>query len=476
MNSRKIVAYAVGPIGSGILSLISLPIITWFYSVEDVGRISMLQVITSFSVLVFSLGLDQAYTREYHEVDNKPELLKLVMTASLFLIIIFYSVLFIIKPSIISQWLYDIDSTYLSLISILCFILSLTSRFLSLILRMQERALAYSMSQLLPKIIFLIFILSTVWLGFKKDIFTLITANFLSIITVVLTYLWNTRKDWILSFKYKFRWNKFKPLLLFGLPLVIGGLASWGLNVMDRIFLRSFSTFSELGVYSITMSIATVATLFSSIFNTIWAPLVYKWIKNSDVDLSIIDEISEHLLAAIYFILVFSGLLSWVLPYFLPDEYVAIKYIITLCLIGPLFYTLSETTAIGIAIARKSTLSMLASISAMVINLIGNYLTVPKLGALGAALSTAVAFWFFYIVRTEFSRKVWRNIPSKKAYVTITLTTLTAILSSVYLSESNLYILVWLIMGTIGIYTFRSSLNLLKLEVQKRYAKSIKHL
>lgn len=76
-------AYSVGPIGSGLIGLITLPMITWFYSVEDVGRISMLQVCTSFFVLLFCLGLDQAYVREYHEFPNKPQLLKVVLLPSL---------------------------------------------------------------------------------------------------------------------------------------------------------------------------------------------------------------------------------------------------------------------------------------------------------------------------------------------------------------------------------------------------------
>ena len=75
MNRKVLLGYAVGPIGSGLLGLLSLPIITWFYSVEDVGRISMLQVFTSFSILFFCLGLDQAYVREYHDTNNKPLLL-----------------------------------------------------------------------------------------------------------------------------------------------------------------------------------------------------------------------------------------------------------------------------------------------------------------------------------------------------------------------------------------------------------------
>lgn len=471
MKLNKILAYALGPIGSGILGLISLPIITWFYSVEDVGRISMLQVVASFSVLLFCLGLDQAYTREYHEVEDTPELLKFTLMPGLILTVMVFGLLFIIKPTLISQWLYEIPSIYLSLISIIFFTLSIISRFLSLVLRMQEKAFAFSMSQLLPKIIFLIFIVSTVWLGFKKDIYTLVTAHFLSISSVFLVFLWNTRREWIASFRYRFNWIRIKPLLLFGLPLVIGGLASWGLNVMDRLFLRTLSTFSELGVYSVTMSIAAIATVFSGIFNTIWTPLVYKWIKAEEVDLSKIDEVSEHLLAAIYFIISISGLFSWILPYFLPKEYTSIQYLITPCLLAPFFYTLSETTSIGIAISRKTSYSMLASVGAMLFNALGNYLLVPSMGALGAAVSTAMAFWFFYVLRTELSCRIWRNIPRKKSYLVISSLVVIVILNSTILLGSNISIIIWIILLLVGLKLFSFSINVLINNSRKFYHK-----
>ena len=56
MNKKIILGYALGPIGSGFLGLISLPIITWFYSVEDVGRISMLPSLTSAVLICSSLS------------------------------------------------------------------------------------------------------------------------------------------------------------------------------------------------------------------------------------------------------------------------------------------------------------------------------------------------------------------------------------------------------------------------------------
>lgn len=467
MNKSKILAYAVGPVGSGLIGLITLPLITWIYSVEDIGRISMLQVCTSFFVLLFCLGLDQAYVREYHESTNKSQLLKVVILPSLIISVIALLVVYLYDSLILSQWLYGVSSYYLSLISMSCFLVALIARYLSLILRMQEKALAFSMSQLLPKILFLIFVLCVVYLGFAKDSYSLITANALSLFAAFLIYLWNTKYDWLPIFKEKFDWSQFKISLAFGLPLVIGGLASWGLNVMDRLFLRNMSTYTELGIYSVTMSIAAVATLFSGIFNTIWAPMVFKWVSEGNIDFKKIDHISEYVLAAIYFVVVLSGLFSWIIPYFLPQSYVEIQFIISACLLGPLFYTLSETTAIGITIARKTKLSMLASILAMLVNLVANYFLVPLYGAGGAAISTAIAFWFFYIFRTELSKVVWRNFKTKKAY-TITLALIVLAVLNILVSL-GIYtrIAMWFFAMLFGIYLFKN-LKLIELMQIKR--------
>lgn len=468
MNKKTILGYAIGPIGSGLIGLITLPIITWFYSVEDVGRISMLQVFMNFSVLLFCLGLDQAYVREYHDSKNKSALLKTVLFPCLCLSILSFLLLAIYDLKIISVWLYEIPSTYLSIITILCFILALASRFLSLILRMQERSFAFSMSQLLPKLIFLFIVVNTVWLGFARDTYSLITANATSVILAFIVFAWNTRSEWLEALTTKIDIDELKSVLSFGWPLIFGGLASWGLNVMDRLFLRNFSTYTELGIYSITMSVAIVVTIFSGIFNTIWSPMVYKWMSEDKFDYEKIDNVLEYVVSAIYFFIVLTSLFSWIIPYFLPEQYSNVQYLITVCLLGPMLYTLSEVTGIGIAVVRRTKLSMLCAIVAMLCSAILNYFLVPQLGASGAAISTAIAFLVFFSLRTIIAALVWRKKFHLKIFV-IMITLL--ILSSVSLICENfrgeIYFL-WLGMLVLGFFVFNKTLkNILRLIIKR---------
>lgn len=459
MNKQKILGYAVGPIGSGLLGFISLPIITWFYPIEDVGRISMLQVFISLAVLLFCLGLDQAYVREYHDAKNKPALFKTVLAPCGILIIFSFLLLVLYDSTILSQLLYEIPSTYLSIITILCFIVAVFSRFLSLILRMQERSFAFSMSQLLPKIIFLLIIVNTVWLGFSRETYGLITANAISVFLAFIVFVWNTRSELQAALHTNINIDELKSAFSFGWPLIFGGLASWGLNVMDRLFLRHFSNYAELGIYSIAMSIAFVVTIFASVFNTIWSPLVYKWMSEDKFDYEKIDNILEYVTAAIYFFIILTSLLSWIIPYFLPKQYSDIQYLIAICLFGPLLYTLSEITGIGIAVVKKTKFSMLSAIVAMLFGAVLNYFLVPEFGATGAAISTASSFYIFFLMKTTISSLVWHRIKYFKSVVIITLLLILTISNSIFVNYGSeiYYFLVFLL--CIGVGVFRGILG-----------------
>lgn len=444
-----------------MLGFITLPIITWYFSAEDVGRIAMLQVVSSFAVLLFSLGLDQAYVREYHETQNKPQLLKATLLPGLILLALALAGC-LAFPGFISASLFAVDSVSISLLVALCLLATFISRFLSLILRMQEKGMAYSMSQVLPKLLFLLVIGAYVAYAFGFDLLHLVISHTLSITTVTLVYAWNTRKDWFAAIAQQIDLVKLKAMLRFGAPLIMGGAAFWGLTAMDKLFLRNMSTFEELGIYSVATSFAAAAIIFQSIFSTVWAPTVYKWAAEG-INSEKIDQVTEHVLAAVVFLFILAGLFSWIVTYLLPEQYNRVQYILVACMAYPLFYTLSETTVVGLGITRKSSYAMLAALIAALVNLVGNYLLVPHYGATGAATSTALAFWIFLFCRTELSCIAWRKIPRLKLYAS-TLLCLAAVIATAFLAENYLStaMALWGISGATALIVFKKQISSIK--------------
>lgn len=455
MDAKKVLAFSIGPISGAVLGLITLPIIAWYFSPEDIGRLTMLTVTISFSLLLFSLGLDQAYVREFHEVKDKPSLLKGVFLPG-FILLTFSLVLLLLIPISISKILFDIESSLLSTLIICGILLSFISRFLSLILRMQERGLAFSMSQLLPKLFFLLLILSFLLFNVPSVFENLLIANILSLFAVFIIFVWNTRAEWMSAMKSLIDKSKQKQMINYALPLIGSGLAFWGLTAIDKFFLRSLSSLSELGIYSVAVTFAGVALVFQSIFSTIWVPTVYKWIAEK-VDLKKIKNIMDLVALAIILIWSVAGIFSWAVAYILPADYENVQHILLLAIAYPLLYSLAESTGVGIGIERKTMFALLATVVALVVNVICNWFLIPIYGAAGAAMGSAVAFSIFFIIRTEASSRLWISFERHRMYIfIIMLLTLSLFVNIVDLNNFHTVIYGFILVCSVIVYRDQS--------------------
>lgn len=471
MNTKQILQFSIGPIGGAVLGLITLPIIAWFFSPADIGRLSMLQITASFSILLFSLGLDQAYVREFHEALDKPALLKAAFLPGFALLVLVLALLTLF-PWSISELLFGINSSLLTTLLIATVFLQFFSRFLSLILRMQEKGLAYSISQILPKLLFLIILVFYIFFSIEAVFKNLMIANCISLCAIFLIYTWNTRKDWFPAFKAALDKTKQKKMIQFGTPLIGSGIAFWGLTAMDKFFLRGLSSFEELGIYSISISFASVALVFQAVFSTVWAPIVYKW-ASEGIDPRKIKIITDYLTLAVITTWSLAGMFSWLVTYILPAKYAQVQYILLATMAYPLLYTLSEATGVGIGVHRKTIFSMLAAVVALLINAIGNWYLVPKHGAAGAAVASAIAFLAFFIVRTEASSKLWKSFERIRMYILIVfIVTLSSAVNLTSISTAlifSLYLMTLLISILLFKKQFISLLKLFKIHLRELF-------
>lgn len=461
MKIGKLASFALGPIGTAAVSLVTVPTIAWFFTPDDVGRIAMLQVGISFSLLFFSLGLDQAYVREYHGSANPGALFKACLKPGLILLIMVTLAQFLV-PHILGQVLFgDPDPRY-SALAALCIVAALTTRFLSLILRMQERGLAFSLSQLLPKIGFLLLIGGILLLADERNLLQLLAAHTVAIISTTLILAWNTQQEWR-THANALPDTQRRALLRFGLPLVLGGMAFWGMTSLDRLFLRHFASFDALGLYAVCTSFAGAATILQSVFSTLWAPAAYRRHSAGEPPAAI-QHATVHVLAAVVFLFAMAGLLSWVLALVLPVRYQDSQHILLACLAYPLLYTLGEASGIGLGIARKSGMAMTAMVSALCVNIALNAWLVPQHGAAGAASATALSFFVLLVLRTELAARCWAPTPRVRLYAFAGGCTLLAVAHALAGPQHpRAFTLLWGIVFLVATASFRDSLSQLAL-------------
>jgi O-antigen/teichoic acid export membrane protein len=165
-------------------------------------------------------------------------------------------------------------------------------------------------------------------------------------------------------------------------------------------------------------SFAGAATLFQAVFSIVWAPIVYKWVGKADeIDVQRIDRVTRQVLAAVCAIFFASGIFSWLIDFLLPIEYSRVKYLVLCAIVQPLLYTLSEVTCVGIGISRRTGMTVWINLTALCANIMLSIWWVPLYGASGALSANAVAFFVFFIARTEASAYVWHQFPRAQMYL-----------------------------------------------------------
>ena len=162
---------------------------------------------------------------------------------------------------------------------------------------------------------------------------------------------------------------------------------------------------------------------------------------------------------------------SWLIDYLLPEKYLNVKFLLIAAMAYPLLYTLSEVTGVGIGIKRKTLLSLLAALISLVINLILNYFLVPNFGAAGAAVSSAVSFLVFFILKTSLSNTVWIPFPTFKLYCTTLLMVLLSSIPLLYEVGIHYVVAMWTSVFFVSLYLNKDTLVFLFKYLTQAYQK-----
>lgn len=458
MRTRTVLGFALGPVATALISLIAVPAVAWAFSLEDVARYNLLQIFVSFGVLFATLGLDQGYVRHFHEAPDRAVLLRscVIPSALLFIAVAIPST---IASEPLADLLFGSTDARVFLVALACCAAAIVSRFLSLILRMEERALAFSASQLIPKTVFLATIGLLMLLAVHRDFLSLSYALLASWLAVVVITGWSTKANWQQAARVRTDRALVRALIRYSAPLIFAGLAYWALTATSAMALRYLSSLSELGVYSVALTFAGAAVVVQTIFSVVWAPVVYRWVAQGS-DLERVDAVAQQVLAVVTFVLILVGSLSWLTDVLLPHPYNDVKYLVVGSILQPLLYTLSEATGIGINITRRTVWSVWCTLAALAVSLGLNVALAPVFGAKGAVVANTIAYFAFFVARTEASVHTWRRSPRSRLYTVTALSVAGALATVFWGPESGRwYALVWASMAPVSLIVFREQLG-----------------
>lgn len=408
---KKFFGFSIGPVIGAFISFITVPITTYFVLPQEYGKASMFTVIQGLIVTILYLGIDQAYTREYHESKDKKHLLlnsmlvPILLSLLIFIIISlnlekFSSLLFGSSEYLLATFLFGVTIIFL-----------VFERFIMLSIRMEEKAIEYSIVSIILRLNVLIFTLLFVFF-IRRDFLAVVYSTAFGQIIVDFYLIIRYRKS--LNLKgFSFDNLLFKKSLKFGMPLILSAALNNLLHSIDRISLRAWSNFYEIGIFTAALKITAPLTIIQTSFTSFWTPTAYRW-NSQKKEAKYYDLVSKVVLLVLSIIFCMILIFKDLAVLLLGKEYADARYLIGLLCLYPIMYTLSETTSLGIAFSRKSYLNMWVSLISIVPNIILNYLLIPEFGAVGAAIATGVSFVVFFLGRSYFSMRNWRGFPLKQ--------------------------------------------------------------
>lgn len=417
---KKFIDYALG---SGILLLlgfISSPLSTRLFSPEEFGKFSMFLLYANIINIIISMGLDQSFIRYfYQEEGNQNRLLYRTLKIPLVVCIIVTIILALFFEKI-STILFGVTDVQLLILFTMNNFSMLIGRFALLVIRMQQKGKLYSVVQIGQKLSYILIIL-LLFIPLKSSFLTLVYAFVLSNIILAISAIIFERKLWgINTQKLKDRRLNVstKELLKFGIPLMFTLLVTWLFQSADRLFIQHYYNHAELGLYSAAFSIIALLNAVQNAFTTFWVPVAYEKYENDSNNKVFFKNITNVVAFFMFLICIIIIFFKDIIIFILGEEFREASKIMPFLVFMPLMYTISETTVLGINFMKKSYYHVVIACCAAVLNIVGNFLLVPKFGAVGAAISTGLAYIIFFSIRTFISNKLYQvNFNLKRIYL-----------------------------------------------------------
>jgi O-antigen/teichoic acid export membrane protein len=400
---KRFLNFSIGPLAGAFIGFITLPVTTWLILPEEFGKVAMFTLAFSMISMFLFLGIDVAFVREFNAKKDKIQLFWNSLTAPLTLSI-FISIILLFNEEYISRILFDSHNSSVMYSLAISLPFSVIVRFNMLVVRMEERGKLFSMLTILQQLSKFIFVIILVII-FERTFVYIVIAQITSVILQSLVTIYFVKHYWISP--RKIEWTLFKLLFLFGLPFIPTAIIEWVFNGFDKIALRKWADFSDIGLYSAGFKIVALLSIIKSSFTTFWIPTAYRW-HDSGEGKKKFQAVNNVITSLLFILGALVVLFRNVIFIVLADDYQSASIIIPFLLFLPILGTIKSTTGAGIVLSRKTYYLIPIYITSTIANIIGNWILVPNYGAMGASIATGISFIITFWLFTIVSRKLWR--------------------------------------------------------------------
>ncbi|MCF6279454.1 MAG: flippase [Flavobacteriaceae bacterium] len=388
-----------------LLSYLAMLFITNYYGAEEWGIYSLSFTVLSIVILVPKFGFENSIVRIVSELkinNNSIEIfsvLKKITFFSLSIAIVVILILNVFHESLAIKVLKEPKMSYnIQLISYIL-IPSLFLTIISATFQAYKKTMLFMLFQTgLINLFFLFFLFFLHLLNITKNIFEIyVYSTILALIIGVFTFSKvlklkkNTQKNNII-----YSYNK---ILNVSFPMMLSGSFALLMGWSDILMLSYYKTTFDVGVYNSTLRLAALSGVVLIAVNAIATPKFVEYYAKKDT--KGLEDTVKKSTKIIFFtstpILLILIFFSKQILSFFGDEFIIGYLALTYLCISRFINGISGSVGYIMQMTDQQSIYQNIIIIAFFINLILNYILIPKIGFNGAAIASSIAMVFWNI-------------------------------------------------------------------------------
>jgi O-antigen/teichoic acid export membrane protein len=411
--------YGISTIVGRFLGFLLTPFYTNVFPPYENGVFSNIFAYIAFINIIYIYGMDAAFMK-YYSVAEENDRKKVFSTP--FLFVGFTSLIF-------SLFLYSFDHSFIGLMEIpdkysnlyfyVIFILLFDA--VAIVpfanLRMKRKALKFTVIKV-GNILINITLNFVLVLKFDYGIEAIFIANLTASIFSIVVLL----PDIIKNLEFRLQKEILTKMIKFGIPYLPASLAAMTVQVIDRPIVLSLTNYETVGIYQANHKLGVFMMLFVSMFQYAWQPF---FLTNAR------EENAKEIFSKILTLFLLAASVIWIVLTLFVDDFAKIEifnkfhiigsefwsglYIVPIILLAYLFNGIYVNFTAGIYIEEKTKYIPIVTGLGAVINIGLNFLLIPVVGIIGAALAALASyitmasglFYFsqkFYAIKYEYKK------------------------------------------------------------------------
>ncbi|MGH1366140.1 MAG: oligosaccharide flippase family protein [Calditrichia bacterium] len=398
--------YSVSNLLSRGIAFILVPFYTRVLTPADYGIIDFIAVIAMIAGTVFPLEITQAVGRLFPDA-KEPAKRQIIASNALYFSVFTLGIFLLgielfAKP--LGTWLYEDADPYAWRV-VQAAGVSIFAMKLFYVFQVQLQASIKPIKHALSSIAFSVISLSlnvVFILIMKTGVIGVFWAQSIAGAVASLIAYSFSRENYV----FKLNLPMLREMLAYSLPLVPSGVGLFFLSYVDRIFIKSMLSLSELGLYGIGFRVASLVSVLMAGMITALTPLIYASFRDDKTR----DELARIFRLFLFVAVLVTGFLSLfgleMLMLLTTPAYYGAAIVIPSLVVSTFLSQMYIFTP-GLGIARKTGYLATINIAGGVINVILNWVLLQWLGILGAALATLFSYMLIFSINMYFSQKFY---------------------------------------------------------------------